>query len=92
MRGASYNSIPVIIDDIHYQSMFQASIETGLSYKTVWFKIAERNGAPVSSRGFKLCSEKWWKDHQQEWEEFLKKGENNGHKRRHHRRQNNKEC
>lgn len=62
---------PVIIDNVHYVSMFQAAIDTGLSYKTVWFKIAERNGEPVSARGFKLCSEEWWKDHQEEWEKYL---------------------
>ena len=30
---------PIIIDDVHYASMFQASIDTGLTYKTVWQKI-----------------------------------------------------
>lgn len=55
--------------------MFQAAIDTGLTYKTVWFKIAERNGAPVSARGFKLCSEEWWQDHQEEWKEYLNQGE-----------------
>ena len=67
---------PIIIDDTCYASMFQAAIDTGLSYKTVWFKIAERNGAPVSARGFKICSEEWWKDHQEEWEEYFNSEEN----------------
>ena len=66
--GAAY---PIIIDNVHYASMFQASINTGISYKTVWFKIAERNGKPVSARGFKICSEEWWKDHQEEYEKYL---------------------
>lgn len=67
---------PIIIDDVHYPSMFQAAIDTGLTYKTVWFKIAERNGEPISARGFKICSEEWWQDHKEEWENYLDDGEN----------------
>lgn len=74
MRRASV-PYPIIIDDVHYSSMFQAAIDTGLSYKTVWFKIAERDGAPISVRGFKLCSKEWWLDHQEEWKEYLNQGE-----------------
>lgn len=71
---------PIIVDDVHYASMFQASIDTGISYKTVWLKIAERDGAPVTTRGFKLCSEEWWQDHKEEWQEYLTQGEiNNGY-------------
>lgn len=64
---------PIIIDDVIYASMFQASIDTGLSYKTVWSKINEKNGAPVTARGFKLCSLEWFRNHQDEWEDFLAK-------------------
>lgn len=62
---------PIVIDSVHYVSMFQAAIDTGLSYKTVWFKISEKNGAPVTARGFKFCSEEWYQEHKEEWEEFL---------------------
>lgn len=68
---SSWNSIPIIIDGVRYESMFQAAIDTGLTYKTVWLKIAERNGAPVSARGFKLCSEEWFLNHKKEWEEYF---------------------
>lgn len=66
---------PIVIDGVHYASMFQAAIDTGLTYKTVWFKIAEKNGAPVTARGFKICSEEWYQEHTEEWEEFLTKKE-----------------
>ena len=39
-------------------------------------KINEKNGAPVSARGFKLCSEEWWQTHKKEWEEYLNSEEN----------------
>lgn len=67
----SWNSIPIIIDDVIYDSMFQAAIDTGLTYKTVWMKITSNNGAPISARGFKLCSVEWYQEHKKEWEEYL---------------------
>lgn len=69
MTGVAY---PIIIDNVRYPSMFQAAIDTGLTYKTIWFKITEHNGEPVTARSFKICSEKWYIEHKAEWEDFLK--------------------
>lgn len=74
MRRAG-SHYPIVIDKVHYKSMFQASIDIGLSYKTIWFKIEEKNGEPISARGFKICSEEWWQTHQDEWEKYLTQGE-----------------
>lgn len=64
IAGSAY---PVYVDGIRYASMFQASIDSGISYKTLYFKIRDNNGKPVVVKGLTLCDEEWIKQNPEEW-------------------------
>lgn len=70
LKGSAY---PVYVDGIRYASMFQASIDTGISYKTLYFRIRDNEGRPVVVKGMTLCDEEWTKQNPKEWEILQKK-------------------
>lgn len=70
IAGSAY---PVYVDGIRYASMFQASIDSGISYKTLYFKIRDNNGKPVIVKGLTLCDEEWVKQNPEEWKILQKK-------------------
>lgn len=70
LKGSAY---PVYVDGIRYVSMFQASIDTGISYKTLYFRIRDNEGRPVVVKGMTLCDEEWTKQNPKEWEILQKK-------------------
>lgn len=70
IAGSAY---PVYVDGIRYASMFQASIDSGISYKTLYFRIRDNDGRPVVVKGMTLCSEEWVKQHPREVIELIDK-------------------
>lgn len=70
IAGSAY---PVYVDGVRYASMFQASIDSGISYKTLYFKIRDNNGKPVIVKGLTLCDEEWVKQNPEEWKILQKK-------------------
>ncbi len=70
IAGSAY---PVYVDGIRYASMFQASIDSGISYKTLYFKIRDNDGRPVVVKGLTLCAEEWVKQNPKEWIKLLEK-------------------
>lgn len=69
LKGSAY---PVYIDGIRYVSMFQASIDTGISYKYLYYKIRDNDGGPVVVKGMTLCDEEWTKQNPEEWSKLQK--------------------
>lgn len=70
IAGSAY---PVYVDGVRYVSMFQASIDSGISYKTLYFKIRDNEGKPVVVKGLTLCDEEWVKQNPEEWKILQKK-------------------
>lgn len=77
LKGSAY---PVYVDGIRYKSMFQASIDTGISYKYLYYKIRDNEGRPVVVKGMTLCDEEWIKQNPIEWTELLEQLENKNRK------------
>lgn len=72
MRKAG-SAYPVYVDGIRYASMYQASIDSEISYKTLYFKIRDNNGKPVIVKGLTLYAEEWVKQNPEEWKILQKK-------------------
>lgn len=70
LKGSAY---PVYIDGIRYVSMFQASIDTGISYKHLYYRIRDNDGKPISVKGMTVCDEEWVKQNPEEWKILQKK-------------------
>lgn len=69
MNKVGKNAKPVVINRIVYLSMFKASVDSGISFPTIWKKLKEKNGAFVivkkkTGELFELCSYEWLKKQQ----------------------------
>lgn len=70
IAGSAY---PVYVDGIRYVSMFQASIDTNISYKALYYKIKGNGGRPVNIKGMTVCDEEWVKQNPTEWTKLKEK-------------------
>jgi hypothetical protein len=50
---------PVYAGGIKYQSIFEASIETGISYPGIFKRLKASGGAPVLIRGLAVVEASW---------------------------------
>jgi hypothetical protein len=50
---------PVYAGGIRYQSIFEASIETGISYPGIFKRLKASGGAPVLIRGLAVVEAAW---------------------------------
>ena len=50
---------PVYAGGIRYRSIFEASIETGISYPGIFMRLKASGGAPVLIRGLAVVEEAW---------------------------------
>jgi hypothetical protein len=50
---------PVYAGGIKYQSIFEASIETGISYPGIFKRLKDSGGSPVLIRGLAVVEAAW---------------------------------
>lgn len=58
------NAMPVYVNGIRYRSIFEAGIDSELSFPTISIRLKHSNGAPcISKRGIQIVSEQWLENH-----------------------------
>ncbi|GHV90412.1 hypothetical protein AGMMS50268_09150 [Spirochaetia bacterium] len=58
-RHQAGSPCPVYAGGIKYRSIFEASIETGISYPGIFKRLKASQGAPVLIRGLAVVEEAW---------------------------------